>query len=77
MSKQLDHKFVQIVKLKSLDGDRAVLTLPDGQELKWPKAFLPENLKVGQELRLLVHDKETDEKERQEIARTLLNELIK
>lgn len=77
MPEQLDHKFVQKIKVKSLDGNHAILVLPDGQEMKWPKSLLPDDIKNNQELRIIVHDKKTEEDERQEIARALLNELIK
>jgi len=77
MSEKLDHKFAQKITLKSLEGNQAVLVLPDGQEIKWPKSLLPKELKNGQELRIIVHDKKTEEDERANLARALLNELIK
>lgn len=72
----LDHQFVQSVEVISISDNEATLKLSDGQTIYWPKSLLPETIKQGQKLRMIVHDKETEQKERASLARTLLNEVF-
>lgn len=59
------------------EGEFAVLRFPDGQKLNWPKDKLPKNLKEGAVLWLsLLEDKEAEKKQR-ELAKELLNEILK
>jgi hypothetical protein len=76
MTPNLEHKFAQTTKVKELTGNFAVLEMRDGQELKWPKNLLPENVKQNDEVRLLLHSKKTDREERNHLARELLNEIF-
>lgn len=76
MTKEIDHKFVQSATVKELTDDHAVLELQDGQLIKWPKKLLPESLSVSDTVRVLVHDKPTEEQERKALAKALLDEVM-
>lgn len=54
----------------------AVLKLEDGQILNWPIKQLPDDLKEGSTIRLVISTEATQEKEREKIAKTLLNQIL-
>jgi len=76
MSEQIDHQYVQKATVKKITSEQAELELPDGQVIKWPVKLLPSDLKNGDTVRILVHDKQTEEEERQRLAKSLLNEVM-
>ncbi len=59
------------------EGKIAVIKTDDGQELKWPIANLPEDIEEGAAIRLLLSTNKSDEEEREKVAKTVLNELLK
>ncbi len=59
------------------EGKLAVIKLDEGQELHWPINNLPEGVKEGTAVRLILSTSESDEEERQEVAKALLNEILK
>ena len=62
--------------LLSLEGEKAVIVLEDGQKMKWPKAKLPANLKVSESFYIIASQEINTEKQKQEIARTILEEIL-
>ncbi len=59
------------------EGDLAVIKLNDGQTLNWPKKMLPKETKEGGVIHLSLITSETNTKEREKIAKSILNELLK
>jgi hypothetical protein len=70
------HPYSQKAVIESIDGPAAKLRLPDGQILHWKKNTLPLDAKAGDEIRIILHSKKTEDEERGAIARTLLNEIF-
>ena len=64
------------VTLTKLEAEEALLTLEDGQKIKWPKAKLPANLTVGESFYLVVSKEVNTEKQRKELAKTILEEIL-
>jgi len=54
----------------------AVFKLDNGQELEWSKDELPRDFKVGDEVNLKLVTSASETKEREEIARKLLSEIL-
>lgn len=76
MTTKLNHPYsIQATVLK-LDEQSAVLKLIDGQTLNWPLELLPPGTKTNDPVKIIIHNKKTDEEERQRLARTLLNEVM-
>ncbi len=73
---ELNHPHAQSAKIKELLENEAVLALNDGQELRWPKHLLPNGAEKGASVRIIIHDKKTDQEERDRLARSLLNEIF-
>ena len=59
-----------------LEGERAIIRLQDGQEVSWPKKLLA-GFKEGTVVKLLVQTEAEAELERQKLAKTILNEILK
>ena len=59
------------------EGKLAVIKTEEGQEFHWPIKSLPEEASEGAAVRLSLSTSESDEKERQETAKALLNEVLK
>lgn len=55
----------------------AVIITKDGQKLLWPIKNLPEDCEKGTEVRLVLSTSKTDQEERQKMAKTILNEILK
>lgn len=64
------------VVVDRFEGHSAVLTFGEG-ELLWPKDKLPGHVHEGDVLVLVVKKDEDATKDRTELAKTLLNELLK
>lgn len=76
MTTKLNHPYSKQATVIRLDEQSAVLQLPDGQSINWPLDLLPPDTKVNDSLKIIIHNKKTDEEERQRLARTLLNEVM-
>lgn len=63
--------------LERFEEKFGIIKITDGQELRWPIAQLPEDLQVGGTLRLGLHTSVTDEAEREALAKSILNEMLK
>jgi len=59
------------------EGMTAVLRIEGGQEVRWPTKFLPDQVREGTVVRLTLASELTEEREREQVARTILNELLK
>ena len=59
------------------EGKVAVIKTDDSQEVKWPINNLPEDAEEGTSVRLVITTSKSDEEEREKIAKTMLNEILK
>jgi len=59
------------------EGDKAVVRLDDGQQVIWPVNDLPEGVSEGEAVRLVLYTAKDDEVEREELAKAILNEILK
>lgn len=55
----------------------AVIATKDKQKLLWPIKDLPPDCDKGTKVRLILSTAKTDQEEREKIARTILNEVLK
>jgi hypothetical protein len=60
----------------SIDTDSAIIKLPDGQTLNIALSAIHGTPKIGADIRVLFSMGTADQNETQDLARTLLNELI-
>ncbi len=72
----LQNNFIKAV-IDRFEGKQAVLRIDDGQELIWPIKNLPTEAKEGSAVRLILSTSQTDEEEREKMAKTILNEILK
>lgn len=59
------------------EKDCAVIQLENGQELLWPIDKLPEGSREGGSVRLTLGDLENDKREQANLAKTILNQILK
>jgi hypothetical protein len=59
------------------EGEKAVVRLDDGQQVIWPFNGLPEGLSEGEAVRLVLYTAKDDEVEREHLAKSILNEILK
>ncbi len=59
------------------EGKLAVIKFEEGQEFHWPIKNLPEEAKEGTAVRLILTTSLSDQEEREETAKALLNEILK
>ncbi|MBU1177893.1 hypothetical protein KJ903_01615 [Patescibacteria group bacterium] len=64
------------VTLVKIENEQAYLTLEDEQQIKWPKAKLPANLMVGESFYLVAAKEINTEKQKKELAKTILEEIL-
>lgn len=64
------------VTIKKFEGIFALIETEDKQLLKWPIKNLPDDVKVGVSLRLVVSTEKTDAESREKLARTVLNSIL-
>ena len=76
MPETINHPFAQTATVKEIKNDHAVIVLADGQILTWAVSLLPPNTKTGDNVRVIIHNQETDEQERQRLSRQIINELL-
>ena len=57
--------------------DKMAIIIADGNKFSWPIKNLPEDIEVGSEVRLILTTTKTDEEEREKMAKTILNQVLK
>lgn len=60
-----------------LEGTFAVIKTDDGQTLNWPINKLPNETAEGKIIHLVLSDSNSEEQEREKIAKTILNDILK
>lgn len=71
-----DELFLQAT-VDRFEGEYAILKTEDGEELKWPRKNLPSSVHEGNILYLQTMLNTEKEAEREKLAKTLLNEILK
>jgi len=69
-------KFIS-ASIDKVEGKIAALTTDDGQLLNWPVAKLPSGAGEGLRVKLVIFSDKSEEEEREAMAKTLLNEILK
>jgi len=59
------------------EGKLAVLVTDDKQKILWPIKNLPDDVQEGSIVRLVISTTKTDQEEREKLAKTMLNEILK
>ncbi len=72
----INNSFI-IAAIDRLEGDKAVIKTDDGQEIIWPINKLPDGASEGQIIKLFISASKDEEKEREKIAKTILNDILK
>lgn len=60
-----------------IEEDKAIIKLDDGQQVIWPASDIPEGLTEGDNLRLVLYTASDDTAEREEMAKAILNKILK
>ena len=59
------------------EGRYAILETDDKHEIRWPIKNLPDDVKEGSLVRLAILTSKTEQAEREKLAKTLLNDILK
>ncbi|MDX9893711.1 MAG: hypothetical protein RB292_04885 [Patescibacteria group bacterium] len=54
----------------------ALIILANGEEVSWPINNLPPEIEAGSEIKLILSTAETEEFQRQQLAKSILNEVL-
>lgn len=63
--------------LESFEGTTAIIILEGNQKINWPIAYLPKNCLAGEKVRLKISTANSEAIERELIAKTILNQILK
>lgn len=63
--------------IESFAEKNAIIATADGQKLLWPIKNLPADCNTGSKVRLILTTSVSDQQEREKIAKTVLNEILK
>jgi hypothetical protein len=64
-------------KIEQFQDKIAIILTADGQKINWPIKNLPDDCQVGTAIKLILSTAKTLEAEREKIAKTILNEILK
>ncbi|MCK4553724.1 DUF3006 domain-containing protein [Candidatus Parcubacteria bacterium] len=64
------------ITIDRFEGNKAVLKTEDNNEIIWPKGKLPEQAREGMILNFNITDDAQAEKEKKELAKDILNEIL-
>lgn len=71
------HEFVLEAVIDRFEGETAILRVKDAKEILWPKSALPADTREGGVVYLQALSSKEKEAEREALAKTLLNEVLK
>ncbi len=77
MEQLSEEKKYQTATVDRLEGEWAVLVFDDGQSLRWPKKNLPADMKEGERVGLYLLRRAGEDEEREQLAKAVLNQLLK
>jgi len=62
--------------LDRFEEDWAIFSINDGKQIIWPKDKLPQGLEEGAVIKIKLYTSQDEEKERRELAKNILNEIL-
>lgn len=71
----MSHPVSQEGIVEKIDQDQAEIRL-NGQVLRWPADRLPQSVKVGDAVRVIVTSPELENMDREVLAKAILNEIL-
>ncbi|MFH1456818.1 MAG: DUF3006 domain-containing protein [Patescibacteria group bacterium] len=71
-----DNQYGQFAVVQKFEDKLAVLILDDGQKINWPIKNLPDDVKQGSQLRIVIFSSASQQEERKNIAKELINEIL-
>ena len=63
-------------KLEGIEDDKAVVRFSDGQTIHIPLTLLPQSVQVGDNVNLYISTENMEEKDRNQLAKDILNEVL-
>jgi len=72
-----DNRYSQWGEIDRFEEKTAVILLADGQSLRWPIGNLPADAAAGQKIRLVLATSQSAQEEKESIAKTMINEILK
>lgn len=76
-SNQSDQQHSQMGVILEFQEKMAVIQLSDGQKILWPIKNLPDDAAQNQKIKLTASTNQSEENEREKIAKTILNQILK
>ena len=73
----MEKKYFLKAKLLAFKETNAIFEAENGNHFSWPIKNLPDNLKIGQQARLIISTEETEEAEREKLVKEVLNQIIR
>lgn len=64
------------VTIKEIQDAAVILTTEQQHEIRWPKSQLPTDISVGMNLQLAIVNDDINQKEREKMAKQILNEIL-
>ena len=64
-------------EIERFEGTMAVIKLSDNQKLLWQIKNLPDDLKEGDKIKIILSTSQTEQAEREKISKTILNQILK
>ena len=77
MTEVTDKRKYLLATVDRVEGNKAVLKLDDGQSLDWPIDRLPADAGEGSRVKLVILSNKGEQEEREEMAKAVLNEILK
>jgi len=71
-----NNKYEQSALVEKFEDKWAVLILADNQKINWPIKDLPEDVKQGSRVRIIISSSASQEEERKKLAKELINEIL-
>ena len=72
----MEKKYFLNAKLEAFKETNAIFKAENGILYTWPIKNLPDNLKVGQTVRLSLSTEATEKEEREKVAKEVLNQIL-
>ena len=63
--------------IERFEDTMAVITLGDGQSIRWAIKDLPKDCAVGTTVRLVLKTSTSDQADREQLAKSILNEILR
>ncbi|MFA6215671.1 MAG: hypothetical protein WC768_03825 [Patescibacteria group bacterium] len=74
---QIKDRYFLAGSIERFEEKMAVIIMSDGQKLLWPVINLPPDCEKGEKVRIILSSAGSDSQERDKIAKTILNQVLK